>query len=91
MHRPSPDRFELAATDPRDRVARQTMAQATGGLAPSVLVGAWVDWTLQMAASPGRRAELARLALRHALYLARPAGPPDGSLPQDRRFASPSC
>ena len=77
--------------DPLDRTARRMLAQATGGLAPSVLVGAWVDWALQLAASPGRQAQLAEHAMRNALLLAGRGGTAalDPALMRDRRFASP--
>lgn len=72
-----------------DRMMRQAVGRATGGLAPSVLAGAMLDWALQMAASPGRQAQLAEKALQHAVQLSHPLGATKEALPQDRRFASP--
>jgi polyhydroxyalkanoate synthase len=68
---------------------RQAVGRATGGLAPSVLAGAMLDWAVQMAASPGRQAQLAEKALQHAVQLSHPLGATREALPQDRRFASP--
>lgn len=86
---PSTQPLPQATPDPRDRITRQAVARTTGGLAPSVLVGAWLDWALQMAASPGRQAQLTERAWRDALHLALHHQTPDTNLPRDRRFSSP--
>ncbi len=42
-----------------DRAFRSTLARLTGGLAPSALAGAFFDWAVHLAASPGKQLELA--------------------------------
>ena len=52
-----------------DRNLHAAEAKMTGGLSPSALTGAVMDWAAHMADQPGRRAALARLALRDAASL----------------------
>ncbi|WP_179101002.1 poly-beta-hydroxybutyrate polymerase N-terminal domain-containing protein, partial [Burkholderia pseudomallei] len=44
-------------------------AKLTSGLSPASLQLALADWLIHLAAAPGKRAELATLALRHAALL----------------------
>ncbi len=80
-----------------DRALHVFLAQITQGLSPAAVAGAWADWALHLAFSPGKQMELgvkaarktARLA-HHALHrpdLAR--DPCIEPLPQDKRFAAP--
>ena len=81
-----------------DRAVRAGIAPFTGGLAPSALAGAFLDWAVHLAASPGKRMELAdragagaienaAVALRCAAGVA--YDPCDCALPQDNRFRAP--
>ena len=76
----------VLGADFHNRIMRQAVGRATGGLAPSVLAGAMLDWALQMAASPERQAQLAEKALQHALQLSHPIGATREALPQNRWF-----
>jgi polyhydroxyalkanoate synthase len=76
---------------------RAGIARLTGGLAPSALAGAFFDWAVHLAASPGKRLELAGRALdivvENAGFAARCArgashDPCRSALPQDNRFRS---
>jgi polyhydroxyalkanoate synthase len=69
-----------------DQHLHAAVARATGGLSPIALTSAWVDWSLNLAVSPGRQAELADLALQGAVQLATGKAP----LPaHDHRFDHP--
>lgn len=97
---------DIMGADPFEGPARQidrafsaAIAAATGGLSPSSLGGAFLDWAAHLAAAPGRQAHLAvkagRKAARFADYAARvglghgAAEPCIEPLPQDRRFDAP--
>src|ERR1700693_6259260 len=58
-----------------DRSVHATIAQFTGGLAPAALAGAYLDWAVHLAVSPGKRVELAGRAatgaLQHTVFAAR--------------------
>jgi polyhydroxyalkanoate synthase subunit PhaC len=78
-----------------DRAFRSGLARLTGGLAPSALAGAFFDWAVHLAASPGKQLELAgqmaAAALQSVDFAARSArggrGDPCAcALPQDNRF-----
>ena len=80
-----------------DRAVRAGIARLTGGLAPSALAGAYFDWAVHLAASPGKRSELVgqawTAAIETAIFASRCAiGAPDDpsrcALPQDGRFRS---
>src|SRR3974390_1444726 len=81
--------------DVLDRSLSASLARVTAGLSPPVLAGAFLDWAMNLAVSPGRRGQLfekaVKNATRFALY-ARAQGLPDKParcvepLPQDRRF-----
>lgn len=82
-----------------DRAAFAMIAQATGGLSPVTLAQALVDWSIHLAASPGKRMQLAakggRKWLRLADYLLHMndsgnGGPAIEPLPQDHRFDDPA-
>ncbi|NNM55687.1 MAG: poly-beta-hydroxybutyrate polymerase, partial [Acidocella sp.] len=47
-----------------DRNLHAAEARLTGGLAPSALIGAIMDWAAHMADQPGRRAAMANQALQ---------------------------
>jgi hypothetical protein len=63
---------------PVDRAVRAGIARLTGGLAPSALAGAFLDWAVHLAASPGKQLELAGQAvtamLENALFASACAG-----------------
>jgi polyhydroxyalkanoate synthase len=70
-----------------DRLARAYAARLTLGVSPAALALAFGDWSLHLAASPGKLVELQRKAARKWLrYL---AGTGIEPLEQDRRFAAP--
>jgi polyhydroxyalkanoate synthase len=78
-----------------DRAVRAGLAHLTGGLAPSALAGAFLDWAVHLAASPGKRSELAgqawTAAIENAAFATHCAAglandPCRGALPQDNRF-----
>ena len=78
-----------------DRAARATMARMTGGVSPHSIYGAWIDWALHYARSPGRQLELLERAQRSAIKLANYAAAtaqdkggdaPFSPKPYDRRF-----
>ncbi|WP_332118502.1 PHA/PHB synthase family protein [Azorhizobium caulinodans] len=80
-----------------DRMTQALTARFTGGLSPAAMALAWTDWSIHLAAAPGKRAELMLKAWRKysrlAGYMARasrdPATPPViEPLPGDDRFAS---
>ncbi|MGE0311730.1 MAG: PHA/PHB synthase family protein [Lautropia sp.] len=84
-----------------DRALHASIARFTGGLAPSALLAAYSDWALHLAASPGKRWQLAGKAARKWVrfaHYARDCALAGGDaragaahciepLPQDRRFA----
>ncbi|MEH6774615.1 MAG: alpha/beta fold hydrolase [Cereibacter changlensis] len=83
--RTTPDSYGEAL----DRASRSVIASMTRGLAPSVLVNAATDWAMHIAAAPGKRAELAELALHGAAKLAGSALAGGEAPTPDRRFAAP--
>jgi polyhydroxyalkanoate synthase subunit PhaC len=85
----------IASTRDVDRAVRAGLARLTGGLAPSALAGAFFDWAVHLAASPGKRLELVSHAVNAAVenvafaaHCARGAAtdPCRCALPQDNRF-----
>lgn len=94
-----PDPFDGPA-DLLNRSFSAVIAQASGGLSPASLAGAFADWSSHLAISPGRQAQLwvkaARKAARLADYATRAAlegaaaRPCIAPLPQDRRFSDPA-
>ncbi len=83
--------------DVADRALHAGVARFTGGLSPAALTGAYWDWAVHLAASPGKQMLLAekawRKAMRLAGYAARAALPAEKNppciepLPQDKRFS----
>jgi polyhydroxyalkanoate synthase len=83
------------STNDLDRAIRGGIARITGGLAPSALAGAFFDWAVHLAASPGKQLELAgqvvNAAVQNLGFAARCADgaahhPCHCALPQDNRF-----
>jgi len=60
-----------------------------GPVAPPTAAGAFMDWWIHLAASPGKQLELAGLATEQALHFWAPgfAGESIAPMPQDKRFA----
>jgi polyhydroxyalkanoate synthase len=90
-----------ALTSPQDidRAVRAGIARLTGGLAPSALAGAFFDWAVHLAASPGKRSELVgqawTAAIENVTFVSRCAfglanDPCHCALPQDNRFRTPA-
>jgi polyhydroxyalkanoate synthase len=98
------NREALAASpafgEPRvDRLLHAAIGRSFAGFSPMGLAEAWFDWSLHLAASPGRLAELARQGLAETMRLAELASsantsnvctPCERSLPHDKRFRHPS-
>ena len=55
------------STSDLDRAVRAGIARITGGLAPSALAGAFFDWAVHLAASPGKQLELVEQAVSGAV------------------------
>ena len=56
-------------TDAADRALHANLAHFTGGLSPAALAGAYWDWAVHLAASPGKQMQLAEKAWRKAARL----------------------
>jgi polyhydroxyalkanoate synthase len=56
-----------ATTRDLDHAFRAGIARLTGGLAPTALAGAYFDWAVHLAASPGKQLELAGQAVAAAV------------------------
>ncbi len=79
-----------------DKSVHAMAARVTGGLSPSGLAGAYADWMVHLATSPGKQMQLmqkaAKKSLRLTSYAARCAAGRDGAHPcieplaQDKRF-----
>src|SRR4051812_23331981 len=92
-----PDRLDRLA-EGVDRVIHASMGRLTGGLSPAALAGAYADWAVHLAFSPGKQVQLigkaARKWSRFANHMAqcvlsgRTCEPCIEPLPQDRRFAA---
>lgn len=78
-----------SAYDAIDRSVHAAIARTTSGIAPSVLAEAWTDWTVHLAASPGKQLQLANAAVENAqkLWMKALSGRivPSDAIP-DRRF-----
>ena len=81
-----------------DRAARAAISQATFGISPAALGGAFFDWWVHLAFSPGKQAELAQQAIAGAAdnlaFAAQsasgsPGDPSERALPHDNRFRAP--
>jgi polyhydroxyalkanoate synthase subunit PhaC len=90
----------VLSTELLDRSLHAKAAQLTGGLSPAALTGAYMDWLVHLAYSPGKRIALSQGAMQNAvrlaLYTAKCAiredepAPCFPALPQDHRFDSAS-
>ncbi|WP_244614817.1 PHA/PHB synthase family protein [Pukyongiella litopenaei] len=79
-----------------DRELKAALAKLTNGLSPAALAGAYLDWLVHLATSPGKQVELSEKAFRKWMRLSRYAancavnsggtGSCVEPLPQDRRF-----
>ncbi len=79
-----------------DKSVHAMAARFTGGISPSALAGAYADWAVHLASSPGKQVQLVGKAAKKALRLGTYAGhcataqnnasPCIEPLPQDRRF-----
>ena len=58
-----PDQLDQLA-DTIDRAVHANLARQTGGLSPAALAGAYADWAVHLASSPGKQAQLLGKALR---------------------------
>ena len=99
---PSPFGFEgdsygsTAFSEIVDRSLHALAARFTAGLSPSALAGAYWDWAIHLALSPGKQFQLiekaAKKSARFAHYAAHCSAQPEGTanciepLAQDRRF-----
>ena len=91
-------RFGEEAFSAIDRMREAASAKFTGGLSPTSLMLAYLDWAIHLAGAPGKQLELASKAVRKASRLGAHAisclSAPDAApciepLPGDRRFAAP--
>src|SRR5579871_6590127 len=78
-------------SDELDKVLRSQLATVTGGLAPEPYVNAWWDWYLNLAAEPGKQAEIVQDALAKGLdslsfALRASTGQPLSPAPEDARY-----
>ena len=88
----APAPVDLAEMRLLDRNLHAMEAKLTGGLSPSALTGAVMDWAAHLASQPGRRAALAHQALRDAVTLGQLALGAAQALtpaPEDHRFDNP--
>ena len=81
-----------------DRTLHAAIARLTGGLAPSALAGAYLDWMTHLAAAPGKQMQLAgqaaagffeNLAFASHCAIGTEQDPCQCALPQDIRFRAP--
>jgi polyhydroxyalkanoate synthase subunit PhaC len=80
------------------RDVHAAISQATFGLSPAALAGAFFDWWVHLALAPGKQIDLAQLAVAGAadnvVFAARSAlrsagDPSEYALPHDERFRTP--
>ena len=81
-----------------DRLAHAGVAELTAGLSPAALLGACLDWVVNLGLAPGKQLDLARQASDGAIDNLRFAAecavsstcdPCQCALPQDKRFRAP--
>ena len=81
-----------------DRAAQAAISRATLGVSPAALGGAFFDWWVHLAFSPGKQAELAQQAIAGAAdnfafaaqsAFGSPGDPSERALPHDDRFRAP--
>ncbi|MCP1913846.1 polyhydroxyalkanoate synthase [Bradyrhizobium elkanii] len=86
----------LTAAESIDQLVHAAMARWTGGLSPASLALAFADWQLHLAASPGKRLQLALNAVAEGSRFARMVSTPHAAWqpwfmvkpqPGDNRFA----
>jgi len=92
-------RVPLSSTAALDQQFHAALAKMTSSLSIASATLAGLDWGIHLAVSPGKRIELAMLALRQSAQLLRfvthsdaaPQNPSEQTMPvHDRRFADPS-
>jgi len=71
-----PESEGSTAAESIDQLAHAAMAQWTGGISPASLALAFADWQIHLAASPGKRLELALKALGDGSRFARMVSTP---------------
>lgn len=81
-----------------DRGMHAAISAATAGLSPAAVAGAFFDWRVHLALSPGKQADLAGQAVAGAVdnlafaaqsVFGAPCDPCDRALPHDDRFRAP--
>ncbi|MFZ3581742.1 PHA/PHB synthase family protein [Loktanella sp. DJP18] len=83
------DSFTKTPFEALDRHTHTHVAQATLGLAPSMMGEAWMDWAVHMATSPGKQMTMAQQALADVqTFWMSSLGLEPAAVPDDRRFAS---
>jgi len=93
--------LSLRLAEVLDRSLHYQLSRLTFGLSPMALSGAYFDWLIHLALSPGKQLQLwhkgLRKSVRFATYLAHCAlqggcadQPCISPLPQDKRFAAPA-
>ncbi|HEY8334067.1 MAG TPA: alpha/beta fold hydrolase [Tardiphaga sp.] len=92
-------RHDPSESNDADRAFHAALAHLTGGISPTALALAWLDWASHLASAPAKRLDVARDAVQRARRLANYAVATSSSkeqpaplitpLPQDRRFAGP--
>ena len=91
-----PEGEALVAAESIDQLVHAAMARWTGGLSPASLALAFADWQLHLAASPGKRLQLALDAVAEGSRFARMVSTPHAAWqpwfmvkpqPGDNRFA----
>lgn len=82
-----------------DHASHAALAKLTNGLSPMALYGAFADWAIHLAVSPGKQMQLVGKAMRKWMRFAdlatsslpgTPVRHAIEPLPQDRRFAAPA-
>src|SRR5665647_2462962 len=63
-------RHELPESHDADRAFHAALAHLTGGISPTALALAWLDWASHLASAPAKRLDVARDAVQRARRLA---------------------
>ncbi len=61
---------QTSCSNPWDRWVHAWLGRFTSGISPAGVAEAWFDWATHLALAPGRRAELATLAVQQMIQLA---------------------
>jgi len=61
--------FTPLSHDTLDRVSRALVARMTGGLSPTAIATAWMDWLTHFSRAPGKQLKLSEKAVRDATAL----------------------